>query len=107
MGSVAVAAKRQQTLVAELHRTPAVAAHIDAVVVDGQAFFAQACALLIATRATRRQAQASAGTEHAVPGQAGVRWQLAQGAADPARGAAESGQCRQFAIAGDLARRDL
>ncbi len=78
-------------------------AHVYAILVDGQAFGAQAGTLLGTRRAAGWQAETAASGEHAMPGQARIVWQLAQGAADPACGAAQAGQSRQLAIADHLA----
>ncbi len=79
------------------------APNIHTIVLDGDAFHAQARALFITGGGADRQADASAGTQYAVPGQSGVAGQLAQGAPDPARGAAQSGQFGQLSITDDFA----
>ncbi len=79
------------------------APNIHTIVLDADAFHAQSGALFVAGGAADWQADASAGAEYAVPRQLGIVRQLAQGTADPARGAAESGEFGQLTITDDFA----
>lgn len=65
----------------------------------------QACPLFGAGRVVGRQGQPSVGAYHAMPGQAGIGWQLSEYAPDPAGCTAESSTGGQFAIAGHPSRR--
>ena len=66
------------------------ACHIHTIIGHIHAFCAQAGALFVARWRAQGKAQSATGTQHPVPGQAGVRRQLPQGASDPARRAAEA-----------------
>jgi hypothetical protein len=65
------------------------ALNIHTIVQDGDAFRTQSCALFV-PEGCPRQADPTAGTQHPVPGQAGVAGQLAEGPADPAGGAPQA-----------------
>lgn len=81
--------------------------YVHPVVVQENAFLAQACALFATAGTVRRQADATAGGENPMPGQAGIHRQLAERPADPAGGAAEAGQFGQLPVADHLPRRHL
>ena len=70
--------------------------YVHPVVVQENAFLAQACALFATAGTVRRQADATAGAENPMPGQAGIHRQLAERPADPAGGAAQAGQFGQL-----------
>ncbi|MDT4852338.1 hypothetical protein FQZ97_865660 [compost metagenome] len=96
-----------RTLTAVLHWAPAVPSDIHPFVMHQHAFGAQTCPLFRPGNAPRRQTQASARGNDAMPGQCRTFGQLTEGASHPACGAAKTGQFRQLAIADHLAFRDL
>jgi hypothetical protein len=74
------------------------ASNIHAIIHYLNAFLAQPLALFVAAGAAGRQAQAPTGGNYPVPGQAATVWQLAQGAPDPPRGAAEASEGGELAV---------
>lgn len=83
------------------------ARHIHTIFSHIHTLCAQSGPLFIARRRAQRQAQAPACAEYPVPGQAGIGWQLPEGAADPTCRSPKPGQLGELAIADDLAFRHL
>jgi hypothetical protein len=79
------------------------ALNINTIILDTDALHAQSRTLFVPGSTACGQAQAPAGTEHAVPGQFAVAGQLAQCPADPASGASQSRQFGELTITHDLA----